>query len=65
MEYRHFDTRQFNIHDISIHFVSCMSSTSLCKLYILYFENTYIGRVLSGGGVQAPLFPNLYVELLP
>ena len=33
---------------------------------ILYFENTYIGRVLPGGGIQAPLFPismwNYYLE---
>ena len=31
---------------------------------ILYFENTYIGRVLPGGGVQAHLFP-FSIELLP
>ena len=33
---------------------------------ILYLENTYIGRVLPGGGIQAPLFPismwNYYLE---
>ena len=33
---------------------------------ILYFENTNIGRVLPGGGIQAPLFPismwNYYLE---
>ena len=27
---------------------------------IQYFENTYIGRVLPGGGVRAPLIPIQY-----